>query len=34
MASGHYAHVEFVRVRSPKEVDALIQNLTNRDKQA
>ena len=34
MATASYAHIEFVRLRSPKEVDALIQNLTNRDKQA
>lgn len=34
MATESYAHIEFVRLRSPKEAAALIQNLTNRDKQA
>ena len=34
MATDSYAHNGFVRLRSPKEAAALIQNLTNRDKQA
>ena len=34
MATESYAHIEFVRLRSPKEAAALIQNLTNRDQQA
>ena len=34
MATESYAHIEFVRLRSPKEAAALIQNLTNRNKQA
>ena len=34
MATKSYAHIEFVRLRSPKEAAALIQNLTNRDQQA
>ena len=34
MATETYAHIEFVRLRSPKEAAALIQNLTNRNKQA
>ena len=34
MATESYANIGFVRLRSPKEAAALIQNLTNRDKQA
>ena len=34
MATESYAHIEFVRLRSPKEAAALIQNLTNRNQQA
>ena len=34
METESYAHIEFVRLRSPKEAAALIQNLTNRNKQA
>ena len=34
MATVSYAHIEFVRLRSPKEAAALIQNLTNRNQQA
>ena len=33
MATASYAHIEFVRLRSPKEAAALIENLTNRDQQ-